>query len=55
MTLDYLPDIEAVLKILLIKFITFAANDSKYSGSARDFILNWIHPMFLKSKADTGK
>ena len=53
--MDYLPDIEAVLKSLLAKFITFSANDCEYSGSARDFILNLIHPILLKSKADASK
>ena len=54
-TLDDLPYIEAILKTPLANFITFAANDCRYSGIARDLIVNWIHTFFLKYKAAASK
>ena len=48
MALDYIPDVEDVLKSPLEKFITFYAYDCGCYGSARDLIVNWINPMFLK-------
>ena len=40
MVLDDLTDIEAVFNSPLSKFITFAANNCGYSGSACYFIVN---------------
>lgn len=51
MNLADLPDIDKIMDSPLAKFITFAANDCGYSGSARDLVVNWIHPMFLKAKS----
>ena len=53
--LDDLLDIEAVLKSPLEQLITLATNYNGYYESARDFIVNWIHPMLLKSKEATIK
>ena len=55
MTLDDLPDIEAIFKSPLTKYITFSADYCGYSGSARDLIANQIHPILLKFKVSYSK
>ena len=47
MHLDDLPSIEAIMDSCLGKFITLAANDCGYSGSAKDLMVNWVYPFFL--------
>ena len=54
MTTDDLPDIHAIMASPLSRFITFAANDCGCSGSAKDLMVNWIHPMFLKARASAS-
>ena len=39
------PSVEELMKRPLAKFITFFANDYGYSGSAKDLIVNWVHPL----------
>jgi hypothetical protein len=55
MTLDDLSDIEKIMGSPLAKYITFAANDCGYSGSAKDLIVNWVHPLFLKAKSAASR
>ena len=55
MTMHDMPDIESVMASPLAKFITFTANDCDYNGSAKDLMVNWIHPFFLQAKAATSK
>ncbi len=52
---DDLPTIEDILGSPLASFITFAANKCGYSGTAKDLIVNWVHPLFLKAKAKASK
>ena len=54
MSLD-VPSEEELMKSPLAKFITFSANDCGQSGSAKDLIVNWVHPLFLKAKASASK
>eukprot|EP00984_Skeletonema_dohrnii_P014730 scaffold6241_cov78-Skeletonema_dohrnii-CCMP3373.AAC.4 len=35
----------------LAKYIHLAANNSNYSGSTKELIANYVHPLFLKAKA----
>ena len=49
------PSVEELMKSPLGKFITFSANNFGYNGSAKDMIVNWVHPIFLKAKAATTK
>ena len=35
----------------IYNFIILAANDCGYSGTTEDIIINYVHPLFLKSKA----
>ena len=50
-----LPSIDELMKTPLSKFITFAADDCGYSGSTNELMVNWIHPFFLKGKAEASK
>ena len=50
-TLDDLKSIEYALNISLSKFITFSSNYCGYTFKTHDLVLNWVHTMFIKSKA----
>lgn len=50
-----LPTVEDILNSPLSKFITLAANDCGYEGSTKELIVNWVHPLFLKAKAEASK
>ncbi len=43
---DELPSIEDVIQSPLAKFIHFAANACGYNGTARELMVNWVHPLF---------
>ncbi len=43
------PTMEDFLASCLSKFITFAANDCRYSGSFTEIFVNLVHPFFLKA------
>ncbi len=49
------PAISELLASLLAEFITLAANDCGYSGTEKELIVNYIHPLFLKAKATVSK
>ncbi len=51
LTLDKtIPTMADLLARPLAKYITLAANDCGYSGTAKEFILSYyIHPLFLKA------
>ena len=49
------PSVEELMKSPLDKCITFSANDCCYNGSAKDLIMNWVHPIFLKAKVVASK
>ena len=36
-------------------FITLVTNNCGCEGKARDFVVNWVHPLFLKSKYEASK
>ena len=54
-TLDYFPSIDYVFNIPLSNFITFEANNCGCTGINQNLMINWIHPMFLNSKAAKSK
>ena len=54
-TIHNLPSIEDVLNRLLSKFLNFVSNDSGYYGTNHDFMVNLVHPMFLKVKGEEIK
>ena len=49
------PTVEEQLDSPLSRFISFAANSCGYSGTTRKLIVNWVHPLFLKAKAEASK
>ena len=49
------PSVEELMDIPLSRFITFAAYSCRYSGPAKELIVNWVHPLFLKAKAEASK
>ena len=51
MHMDNLMKTGEVLNITLAKLTNFVMNDCRYSSFARDTMVNWVHPLFLKSKA----
>jgi hypothetical protein len=52
---DDVPSMEELMDSPLPCFITFAANSCGYSGTTKELIVNWVHPLFLKAKAETSK
>ena len=48
---DIIPTISELMDSPISKFITLAANDCGYSGTAEDLIVSYVHPLFLKTKA----
>ena len=39
----------------LTRFITLAANECGFAGSRNDLVTGWIHPLFLKARAEASK
>ena len=52
---DDLPTVDDIMKCPLSKFIYFAANDCGYTGTRKELVVNWIHPLFLKAKSEASK
>ena len=48
---DIIPKITELLDIPISNFITLAVNYCGYSGTIEDLIINYIYPLFMKSKA----
>ena len=48
---EIIPTITELLDSPISNYITLAANDCGYSGTAEDIIVNYVHPLFLKAKA----
>ena len=49
------PSIDDLVGIPLGIFVSLAENDCWYAGSARDFMVEWLHSMFLKDNAASSK
>ena len=45
------PTVEELMSSPLAKYIHLAVNNTNYSGSTKDLIANYVHPLFLKAKA----
>ena len=52
---DSIPTIQELLDSPISNFITLAANDCGYEGTTEDIIVNYVHPLFLKSKEDASQ
>lgn len=49
------PSIRELFDSGLGRFIGFAAKECGYSGSVKDLLVNWIHPMLLQAKSAASK
>ena len=52
---DIIPTISELLDSPIFNFIALAANDFVYSGNIEDLIINYVHPLLLKSKAASSQ
>jgi len=52
---DGIPTIAELLESPLAKYITLAANDCGYSGTAEELIMSYVHPLFLKAHSAASK
>ena len=48
------PTVEDLMKSPLSKYIHLAANHCNYSGSRKELIANYVHPLFLKAQAQAS-
>jgi hypothetical protein len=47
---DQCPTVAELMASPLARYITLAANDCGYSGTAEELIVDYVHPLFLKAK-----
>jgi hypothetical protein len=52
---DSLPSISDLINSPLSKYITLAANDCGYDGTAEELIVSYIHPLFLRAHSAARK
>jgi hypothetical protein len=50
-----IPTVADLLASLLARYITLAANDCGYSGTAEKLIVSYVHPLFLKARSAASK
>ena len=56
LTLDKtIPTVSDLLASPLARYITLAANDCGYSGTAEELIVSYVHPLFLKAHSAASK
>ena len=52
---DGIPTVTDLMDSPLAKYITLAANDCGYGGTAEELIVSYIHPLFLKALSAASK
>jgi hypothetical protein len=52
---DSLPSISDLINSPLSKYITLAANDCGYDGTAEDLLVSYVHPLFLRAHSAASK
>ncbi len=52
---DGIPTVAELLESPLAKYITLAANDCSYSGTAEELIVSYVHPLFLKAHSAASR
>jgi hypothetical protein len=52
---DVIPTVADLMNSPLAKYITLAANDCGYSGTAEELIVSYVHPLFLKAHSSASK
>ncbi len=50
-----IPAVADLLASLLARYITLAANDCGYSGTAEELIVSYVPPLFLKAHLAASK
>jgi hypothetical protein len=50
-----IPTVADLLASPLEKYITLAANGCGYSGTAKELIVSYVHPLFLKAHSAASK
>ena len=56
LTLDKtIPTVAVLLASPLAKYITLAANDCGYSGTAKELFVSYVHTVFIKAYSATSK
>jgi hypothetical protein len=50
-----IPTVADLLASPLAKYIILAANDCGYSGTAKELIVPYVHPLFLKAHSAASK
>ncbi len=56
LTLDKtIPTVADLLASQMARYITLAANDCAYSGSAKELIVSYVNPLFLKAHSAASK
>ncbi len=52
---DGIPTVADLMDSPLAQYITLAANDCGYSGTAEELIVSYVHPLFLKAHSAASK
>ena len=52
---DGIPTVADLMDSPLAKYITLAANDCEYGGTAEELIVSYVHPLFLKDHSAASK
>jgi hypothetical protein len=52
---DSLPSISDLINSPFSKYITLAANDCRYDGTAEELIVSYVHPLFLQAHSAASK
>ena len=52
---DGIPTVAELMNSPLAKYITLAANDCGYSGTAEELVVSYVHPLFLKAHSAASK
>jgi hypothetical protein len=56
LTLDKaIPTVADLLASSIARYITLAANDCGYSGTAEELVVSYVHPLFLKAHSAASK
>jgi len=52
---DGIPTVAKLMDSPLATYITLAANDCGYGGTAEELIVSYVHPLFLKAHSAASK
>ena len=50
-----IPTVADLMESLLAKFITLAADYCGYEYKTKEWIVNWVNPLFLKAHSEASK